>query len=162
VAAPGTPPIIATVGPDGSLMAPLRLFYPYDRTVGAVIGRFLTSLAVKKIEGTRGVDASVHVPPLEFDPATGAALTEWVAVGDTGLVLTWSWQPEPFADNTLQQPFAWALILLDGADTPMLHAVRVASVSEMSTGMRVRAVWAAEPTPSITAIMCFEPESAHG
>ena len=55
----------------------------------------------------------MHVPPLEFDPATGAALTEWVAVGDTGHVLTWSWQPEPFADNTLQQPFAWALILLD-------------------------------------------------
>ena len=54
MAAPGTPPIIATVGPDGSLMAPLRLFYPYDRTVGAVIGRFLTSLAAKKIEGTRG------------------------------------------------------------------------------------------------------------
>lgn len=143
-------------------MAPLRLFYPYDRTVGSTVGRFLTSLANKKIEGTRGLDGIVHVPPAEFDPATGAPLTEWVVVGNAGEVLTWSWQPEPFADNTLQQPFAWALIRLDGADTPMLHAVRVGSEKDMASGMRVRAVWADEPTPSITTIMCFEPEHGHG
>ncbi len=154
--------IIATVAEDGSLMAPLRLFYPYDRTVGATLGRFLISLSVRKIEGTRGSDGVVHVPPAEFDPVTGSSLDDWVQVGDAGEVLTWSWQPEPFADNTLQQPFAWALIRLDGADTPMLHAVRVANQNDMASGMRVRAVWASEPTPSITAIMCFEAEPGDG
>ncbi len=149
-----------TLAADGSLTAPLRLFYPYDRTVGPTVARFLTGLVEHRIEGTRGVDGRVHVPPAEFDPLTGAPLTEWVAVGASGEVTAWGWQDEPFDDNTLQQPFAWALIKLDGADTPMLHAVRVASPADMRTGMRVRTVWASEPTPSITAITCFEPEGA--
>lgn len=149
-----------TVASDGSLTAPLRLFYPYDRTVGPTFARFLTGLVEHRIEGTRGVDGRVNVPPAEFDPRTGAPLTEWVTVGTSGVVTTWGWQNEPFADNTVQQPFAWALIKLDGADTAMLHAVRVSSIDEMKTGMRVRAVWASEPTPSITAITCFEPEGA--
>lgn len=147
-----------TTAPDGSLTAPLRLFYPYDRTVGPTLARFLTGLVEQRIEGTRGADGRVHVPPAEFDPRTGAPLTEWVQVGTSGVVTSWGWQASPFSDNTLNEPFAWALIKLDGADTAMLHAVRVSSPSHMATGMRVRAVWASEPTPSITAITCFEPE----
>lgn len=122
------------------------------------MARFLTGLVEHRIEGTRGVDGRVHVPPAEFDPTTGAPLTEWVQVGTSGVVTTWGWQAAPFDDNTVSEPFAWALIKLDGADTAMLHAVRVPSMADMSSGMRVRAVWASEPTPSITAITCFEPE----
>jgi len=141
---------------DGSLSAPLTLFYPYNRTLGTTNARFLASLADKRIEGTKAQDGRVFVPPAEFDPYSGAPLTNWVTVGDAGTVVQWSWQPEPFADNTLDEPFAWALILLDGADVPMLHAVRAKSPSDMSIGMRVKAVWSEERTPEITAIRCFE------
>ncbi len=41
----------------------------------------------------------------------------------------------------MDKPFAWALISLDGADTPMLHMVNAKSENEMSTGMRVTPVW---------------------
>ncbi|MCE2854518.1 MAG: OB-fold domain-containing protein [Ilumatobacteraceae bacterium] len=142
---------------DGSLSAPLTLFYPYNRTLGTTVARFLSSLADKRIEGTKAQDGRVFVPPAEFDPSTGTPLTEWVQVGDEGTVVQWSWQPAPFEDNTLDQPFAWALILLDGADVPMLHAVQAKAAATMSIGMRVKAVWAEDRTPEISAIRCFEP-----
>ena len=39
-----------------------------------------------------------------------------------------------------------SLVTLDGADTPLLHALDVASPDEVATGMRVRVRWAEERT----------------
>jgi hypothetical protein len=55
---------------------------------------------------------------------------------------------------------AWALITLDGADTPMLHAVFVDGPSDMSTGMRVQIVWRDERQGHIADISGFVPEEA--
>ena len=146
-----------SIAPDGSFTAPLELFFPYARTVGPTLSRFLTGLREQKIEGVRGADGRVHVPPAEFDPVTGEPLSEWVEVAPTGSVVTWSWQPSPVEGNTLQRPFAWALIKLDGADVPMLHSVDAGDAGAMSTGMRVRVRWAVERVGSIVDIECFEP-----
>lgn len=145
-----------TIAPDGSFTAPLELSYPYKRTVGPTLSRFLTGLRDQRVEGTRGSDGRVHVPPAEFDPVTGEALTEWVDVASEGTVVSWSWQPAPVPGNVLQHPFAWALITLDGADTALVHAVDAGSAAAMSTGMRVTARWADERSGSITDIACFE------
>jgi len=147
-----------SIAPDGSFTAPLELFYPYKRTVGPTLSRFLTGLRDQRIEGTRSpADGRVHVPPAEFDPVTGEALSEWAPVESVGSVVSWSWQPSPVEGNTLQHPFAWALIALDGADTSLLHAVDAGSADAMSTGMRVQVRWADERSGSITDISCFEP-----
>lgn len=135
------------------------LEYPYTRSTGPVIGRFLTGLRDGRIEGIRARDGRVLVPPTEYDPRTGEALDEWVEVGAAGVVTTWTWLDEPRSNNPLQRPFAWALITLDGADTPMLHAVDAGSRDAMRTGMRVRARWRAERQGHITDIECFEPEA---
>ena len=37
-----------------------------------------------------------------------------------GTVVSWTWQSEPLLVKPLDRPFAWALIKLDGADTPLL------------------------------------------
>jgi uncharacterized OB-fold protein len=49
------------------------------------------------------------------------------------------------------------MVLLDGADTSMLHVVDAGAESAMSTGMRVKVRWAEETTGYITDIACFEP-----
>ncbi len=146
-----------TIAPDGCFTAPLVLSYPYGRTLGATYGRFFTGLRDGRIEGTRGADGTVHVPPIEFDPLTGTACTEWVEVGTEGTVTTWSWQPVPVEGTPLGHPFAWALIRLDGADHPMLHAVDAGAPERMASGMRVRVRWAAERGTGIGDIACFEP-----
>ncbi len=146
-----------TIAADGCFTAPLVLSYPYGRTLGATYGRFFTGLRDRQIEGTRGADGAVYVPPIEFDPVTGAACTEWVTVGSEGTVTTWSWQPSPVEGNPLDHPFAWALIRLDGAGHGFLHAVDAGSADNMETGMRVRVRWAAERGTGITDIVCFDP-----
>lgn len=145
---------------DGSFTAPLVLEYPYNRTVGTRLSRFFTSLRDGRLEGTRDAQGRVHVPPIEFDPVTGAACDEWVEVQPTGTVVTWSWQPTPKPGNPIDRPFAWALILLDGADAPMLHAVDAGTPDALRTGARVRVRWAEERTGAITDIACFDVEGA--
>ena len=72
-------------------------------------------------------------------------------------MVSWSWMPEPLAGQPLAEPFAWALIRLDGADTAMVHAVDAGSAAAMRTGLRVRPRWAERPAGSIRDIACFEP-----
>ncbi len=137
------------------LSAPLKLSFDYTRSVGSLLGQFFTALRERRIVGVRGSDGRVHVPPAEFDPVTYERLTEIVPVASVGTVVSWTWQPAPLEGQPLDRPFAWALIKLDGADTPLLHAVAAASSDAISTGARVHAHWIDEPVGAITDIAYF-------
>jgi uncharacterized OB-fold protein len=141
-----------------SLSAPYVLEYPYKRSLGPVIGRFLAGLRDRRIEGVRTASGTVLVPPAEYEPETGEAVGEFVEVGQGGVVTTWAWVSEPRPKHPLDRPFAWALVRLDGADTALLHAVDAGEESRMSTGMRVRVRWREETSGHISDIECFEPE----
>ena len=54
---------------------------------------------------------------------------------------SWTWVPEPVKGQPFDRPFAFALVTLDGADAPLLHALDVASPDDVTTGMRVRVRW---------------------
>ena len=145
-------------GPTSDVLsAPYVLEYAYKRSTGPVIGRFLTGLRDREIVGIRMRDGRVMVPPTEYDPQTGDALDEFVKVADVGKVITWAWIEKPRRGQPLADPFGWALILLDGADTPMLHAVDAGESRNMRTGMRVRVRWAETRVGQIQDIACFEP-----
>jgi uncharacterized OB-fold protein len=134
------------------------LEYPYKRSLGPVLSRFFTSLAGRRFEGIRGRDGRVLVPPQEYDPNTAEALSEWVPVGPGGEIVSWSWVTKPRAKQPLQHPFAYALIKLDGADVPLLHAVDARDESQLAVGARVRPRWADEPKGGIRDVVCFELE----
>lgn len=139
------------------LSAPLEVGFDYTRSLGPTMGRFMTALRQRRVTGVRGSDGRVHVPPAEYDPVTAEPLTELVDVASTGVVRSWSWAAEPLEGQPLDLPFAWALVVLDGADTAMLHAVDAGSPDRMRTGMRVRVRWAEDRVGAITDIACFEP-----
>ena len=131
--------------------------FTFTRSTGPVIGRFLTELRDRKIYGIVGSDGKVLVPPLEYDPKTFATLEEFVEVEQTGTVQSWCWVKAPREKHLLKKPFAFALIQLEGADTPMLHMVDAGDESAMSTGMKVKVRWAETTNGRITDIECFEP-----
>jgi uncharacterized OB-fold protein len=139
------------------LSAPLKLSFDYTRSVGPLLSQFFTALRGRRIVGVRGSDGRVHVPPAEYDPITYEQLTEIVPVSSVGTELSWTWQSTPLQGQPLDRPFAWALIKLDGADTPMLHAVDVASADAINTGDRVHAHWVDDPVGAITDIAYFLP-----
>lgn len=133
------------------------LEFPYQRTTGPVIGAFLTGLRDGRILGAR-VGGRVLCPPVEYDPQTGApAEPELVEVGPGGTVESWTWVEHPTARHPFDHPFAFALVLLDGADVPMVHAVDAGSIDAMATGMRVAAQYRDERRGAITDVY-FVPE----
>jgi uncharacterized OB-fold protein len=135
------------------------LEYPYSRSVGPVMGKFLGGLKAGVLLGVKTPSGRVLCPPLEYDPDSGEATGEFVAVGPSGTVTTWTWtsarQGQP-----LDHSFAWALIKMDGADTALLHAVDAGDEASMATGLRVRPRWRDERKGHIADIECFEPERA--
>ena len=145
-----------------TLQAPVTVAFDYTRSTGPVLGRFLTGLRDGVVIGGRTSDGRVRVPPPEYDPDTHAAVADFVEVSPTGTVTSWAWVPEPVAGQPFDHPFAWALVTLDGADTPLLHTLDVASPDVVRTGMRVRVRWADERVGAITDIAGFEPEESSG
>jgi uncharacterized OB-fold protein len=140
------------------------LDYPggYTRSVGPVIGRFLTGLRNGRIEAVRLADGRVLVPPTEYDPTTSAEVEadgpHWIEVGPRGTVQTFTWvaQPRP-GKHLLTKPFAFALIRPDGADTALLHVVDCGTADAMRVGMRVAPRWRADRTGHITDIEAWVP-----
>jgi len=131
--------------------------FPYKRSLGPVIGAFMTALANQRIIGIRSGDR-VLCPPLEWDPETAAELAhDFVDVGPAGTVESWTWVSRPTVQHPLDHPFAFALIRLDGADTTVVHVVDTGSIDAMATGMRVAPRWRATRTGHITDIEAFVP-----
>ncbi len=148
-------------GHDVSDTVPLRtdlvIEYPFVRTTGPVVGAFLTGLREAVLVGIRRVDGTVMVPPVEYDPVTSESLTEVVEVSSTGTIVSWTWVDPPRPGSPWDTPHGLALVLLDGADTPLLHGVLVDSADELATGLRVEAVWRDERVGHITDLVGFAP-----
>src|SRR5215212_2006179 len=115
-----------SASPGGSRVAQAvqsTIQFPYKRSLGPVVGAFMTALTDRRIIGIRSGDR-VIVPPLEWDPDTAEELAQdFVDVGPAGTVVSWSWVATPTVQHPLPHPFAFALVQLDGADTSLLHAV---------------------------------------
>jgi uncharacterized OB-fold protein len=138
----------------------------YTRSVGPVIGRFLSELRDGNLVGVKTAAGQVLFPPQEYDPANGHAVTdEYVNVGPVCTVESWAWVAEPLPDHPLDRPFAWALIKPDGADTALLHALDVGPYERgakppkrLKVGLRVRAEFKTDRIGDITDIKAFRPE----
>lgn len=139
-----------------ALTAPHTLSYTYKRSLGAVMSRFFTALRDRRLLGAKRADGKILFPAREYDPETSESIDELVEVGPAGVVKSWAWVAKPRRQQPLAHPFAYALVQLDGADTPFLHVVDAGSEAKMATGMRVRARWADETRGAIDDFV-FEP-----
>jgi uncharacterized OB-fold protein len=140
------------------------LEYPggYTRSVGPVVGRFLTGLRDGRLLAVRLADGRVLVPPTEYDPGTSDAVAadgdHWIEVGPRGTVQAFTWVAEPRAGkHALTKPFAFALIRPDGADTALLHMVDCGSPDAITIGSRVAPRWRGERVGYMTDIEAWEP-----
>lgn len=139
------------------MRANFTMEYSFKRSLGPVLSRFVTGLRDRTLLGVKAEDGRVLMPPSEYDPKTGASLDELVEVGQVGTVTTWTWVAEPRPKHPHSAPFAYVLVQLDGADTPMLSTVVAPDASIMKTGMRVRARWAEQRGAGIVDLS-FEPD----
>ena len=132
----------------------------YDYSVGAGQSTFLRAIREGRILGARCPDTGkVYVPPRLSSVETASPMTELVELPDRGVVYTYCIVNIRFYDQVLEIPYAYAYIVLDGADSAIMHLIQECPVEEIRPGMRVEAVWKdpSEWTESMENIRYFKP-----
>jgi uncharacterized OB-fold protein len=142
--------------PVRRIKAPVHL--GFHVTAGRDLSRFLLGIAERRFVGKRcPACAKVYVPPRGACPACGVALGDEVPVADRGTLTTFCVVNVPVEGRTISLPYVYGSILLDGADIPFAHLIQGLPVAEVRMGLRVKAEWVAEPTPTMESVLFFTP-----
>jgi len=135
-----------------------RISLKYDYSAGQSASRFLRAIERGKLLGQRcPVDGRVYFPSRGSCPQHAVTFgDEVVELSDNGTIVTYSIVRVPSANIPLALPYIAANVLLDGADTILMHVLD-AKPDQVHMGMRVQAVWKprAEWTTSTANIMFF-------
>jgi uncharacterized protein len=141
-----------------SIRTPARLDYMF--TAGRATTRFLTGLAQRKLLGQRCPKCEkVYVPPRGACPTDGVPTEDEVELAHTGTVTSFCVVNVQFYGQAMDLPYVSALILLDGADLPIMHLIQEVPYDEVHMGMRVEAVWVPDDElgPTLESIRYFRP-----
>jgi hypothetical protein len=117
------------------IKAPVRLGFTV--TAGRDLSRFLAAIAEGRFLGRR--------------------LGEEVRVADTGTLTTFCIVNIPVEGRSIELPYVYGSILLDGADIAFPHLIQGLPAADVRMGLRVRAEWAAERQPTMESVLCFRP-----
>lgn len=134
----------------------------YQWDTGIAIGRYLTGLKEGVIMGRRcRACGLVLVPPRMFCEWCFKPTSDWVPLGDTGAVNTFSLCYVTWDMKRSKEPQIPAVIEIDGASKGIgiLHLLGEVEPRKTRIGMRVRAVWKPqeERQGAITDIKYFKP-----
>jgi hypothetical protein len=140
------------------IRTPVELEYTYS--AGQSASRFLRAMAEGKLLGQKcPVDGRVYFPSRGSCPQHGVPFAgDVVELPDKGTVVTYAIVRVPSANIPLELPYIAVQVLLDGADTVLMHVLK-AKLEDVHMGMRVKATWRpkAEWTTSVGNILYFEP-----
>lgn len=136
-------------------LAPFKaqIALPYTLTPGQAAGTFLAEAKNRRIVGSRFPDGSVIAPAQDFSPANSDPFESFVEAPQSGEITGF----------TRVDGKVIGLIRLDGCANEFPHLL-LADFGEIVIGQRVEAVWADEPSETITAIEGFRlaPDAAVG
>ncbi|MFL6207046.1 MAG: Zn-ribbon domain-containing OB-fold protein [Acidimicrobiales bacterium] len=140
-----------------SVRTPAKLEYTY--TAGQATTRFLNGIAEGKIFGERAPGGKVYVPSRGADPELGQPTSEQVELPHKGTLTSFCVVNVAFYGQGMEIPYTAGLILLDGADLPMMCLLQEVDVKDVRIGMRLEAVWVddADLRPNLESIKYFRP-----
>lgn len=140
------------------LRVPVELNYDY--TAGRSASRFLRAIAEGKLLGQKcPVDGRVYFPSRGSCPQHGVPFgDEVVELSDKGTVVTYSIVRVPSENIPLELPYIAVQVLLDGADTILMHLLDC-ELDKVHMGMRVQAHWKPREQwdTSLANILYFRP-----
>jgi hypothetical protein len=140
------------------LRIPIELDYTFS--AGQSASRFLRGIAEGKLLGQKcPVDGRVYFPSRGACPQHGMPFGgDTLELSDKGTIVTYAIVRVPSENIPLELPYIAVQVLLDGADTVLMHLLK-AKLEEVHMGMRVKATWRpkSEWTTSVGNILYFEP-----
>ncbi|NIQ39232.1 MAG: DNA-binding protein [Proteobacteria bacterium] len=136
-----------------------RIKVPYTWSVGETGSRFLTELRDHgKILGTKCTECGVvYLPPRKHCGRCFSETLRWIELGLEGTLVTHTVVRYSSSVMPMKSPFAYGIILLDGADTGLVHLLGEVKFDDIRTGMRVEAVLREERIGDIMDIKYFRP-----
>ena len=131
----------------------------FSYTAGKTRSKFLTELRDNEnIVGTKCPDCNmVWVPARSTCVKCFASLKDFVEVGKSGSLTTYSVINKSEEFYPMKPPFILGIIQLEGADTGLVHFLNEVNPEEVKIGMEVEAVFKEERTGSILDIKYFRP-----
>ena len=136
-----------------------RIKVPYQWWVGDTGTRFFVSIRDhKKITGTYCQKCDmVFVPPRQVCGRCFSPDLVWREVGTAGELVSYTIPRYRLDMHPLEQPFAYGLVKLDGADTALTHLISGFEGGQLKKGIRVKAVFREERVGNILDILYFKP-----
>ncbi|MFE3323499.1 Zn-ribbon domain-containing OB-fold protein [Streptomyces sp. NPDC059176] len=126
--------------PVTGIVAPARLDYAYSP--GRAQTRYIGALAARRTTGERCPSChKVYVPPRGACPTCGVATSEQVEVGPRGTVTTYCIVNIKAKNATIDVPYVYAHIALDGADLALHGRIGGIPYDQVRMGLRVEPVW---------------------
>jgi hypothetical protein len=136
-----------------------RIKVPYQWWVGETGAHFFSALRDEgRILGSYCPKCDlVFLPPRKSCGRCFSESMEWREVSDEGSVMTFTIPRLERDIHPLKQPFAYAVIKLEGADTGLTHLLWDFNEEDLKVGMRVKAVFNEDKKGNIFDIKYFKP-----
>lgn len=152
------PESLRDVEPVRSIRTPARIDYTF--TAGKATTRFLRGVAERTIYGVRCPSChKVYVPLRTACPTCGVGMDDEVVLPAKGTVTSFCVVNVQFYGQAMELPYVSALILLDGADIPLMHLIQEVPAADVHAGLRVEGVWVDDDDmgPTLESIKYFRP-----
>lgn len=137
-----------------------KMALPNQYFAGRLGSKFLIALRdKKKILGIRCKQCGItFVPPREYCEHCWEKIADnWVDLGHEGELVNYTVVRYNDKHLPMKAPYILGQIKLAGADTPLTHIVTGIDPKDVRLGMKVKAVFADEPTNTIMDLDHFEP-----
>jgi uncharacterized OB-fold protein len=136
-----------------------RISVPYHWWAGDTATAFLRAL--RDEQTIRGLKCDscgkVYVPPRKVCPRCFVDATEWVDLSGEGQLQTFTTVRRQRSSLSRPVPVIFGLVLLDGADTALLHHIEEVEPKDLRAGLRLKAHFAENRQGRITDITGFRP-----
>jgi hypothetical protein len=130
----------------------------YRHALGTTVGGFLGGLRDKRLLGRRCPACQrVLFPARSFCDRDHTETTDWVEVGQQGVLEMFTIVYEPFPGMLVAPPYVLGYARLDGADTAVVGYLKgldladvEAAAAQITTGTPVRVVFTDKPAGQVT------------
>ena len=130
---------------------------------GPVMGRWFAGLREKKFMANKcPLCGRTQIPPREICAICRCRVHEFMELGPKGTVtnfdIVYFASPDPLTGVVRDTPYAPIYVVLDGASEQEAFAFELKreEIGEIKVGVRVRPVWADQPTGSFRDVLYFE------
>jgi uncharacterized OB-fold protein len=136
-----------------------RVEVSYRWSYGHHLSRFFAEAKQnRRLMGVRCPQCQgVFVPPRLVCGRCFKETSEWVEVGDEGVLETFTTVYLPFPGQPTEPPYTYGYIRLDGTATHIAHLIKEIDPADIKVGMRVKAVWSRNPQGDLFDILHFKP-----